>query len=164
MACSCTTLDKCNRLYPPVESSQTKDSLVIETITQYKDSLIYYKLDPDTVTLVSYEYISDPQDPQLIYIDSISAENKFSLAWAWVDQSARGLSLLQKDTTLEFLLDDAIRETGHWKKLYHSEVKKEVKVVEYIPKFFRFCSIYFYITATALIILLIVKLKRFLPF
>jgi hypothetical protein len=164
LATSCTTLDKCNRKYPPVESSSVKDSIVTETITKYKDSLIYLRLDPDTITLISTEYISDPDNPKLIYIDSISAENKFSQAWAWVEKSSLGLSLVQKDTTLEFLLDDAVRETEHWKQLYHSEIKKEVKVVRFIPKFYRFCSIYFYITATALIILAFVKLKKFLPF
>ena len=164
VACSCTTLDRCNRLYPPVESSIVKDSIVTKTITEYKDSLIYLQLDPDTVTLISTHYISDPEDPELIYIDTIFTQNKFSEAFAWVDQSKLGLSLLQKDTTLQFRLDSAVRESTHWNELYHTELKKEVKVVRYIPKFFRFCSYYFYITATALVILLIVKLKKFLPF
>jgi hypothetical protein len=157
-------MDKCNRKYPPVESFEIKDSVVTETITIYKDSLIPYKVDPDTVTLIAYQYYSDPENPSLIYIDSISVENEFSVAWAWVDQSNLGLSLVQRDTTLEFLLDDAVRETKYWKTLYHSELRKEVKVVRYIPKFFRFCSYYFYITATALLILAFFKLKKFLPF
>ena len=165
LACSCTTMDRCNRKYPPVESFEISDSVVTKTITVYKDSLIPYKVDPDTVTLFKYIYtVKDPEHPSLIDIDSISLENDFSLAWAWVDQSTLGLSLVQKDTTLEFLLDDAVRETKHWMKLYHSELRKEVKVVRYIPKFYRFCSYYFYITATALIMLLIFKLKKFLPF
>lgn len=162
---SCTTMDKCNRKFPPVESFEISDSVVTETITVYKDSLIPYKLDPDTVTLYEYIYkVKDPENPSLIDIDSISLENEFSLAWAWVDQSNLGLSLLQRDTTLEFLLDDAVRETKYWKTLYHSELRKEVKVVRYIPKFFRFCSYYFYITATALLIMAFFKLKKFLPF
>jgi len=164
-ACSCTTMDKCNRKYPPVESFQITDSVVTETITKYKDSLIYYSLDPDTVTLFEYIYtVKDPLNPSLIDIDSIFAENEFSMAWSWVDQSYLGLSLIQKDTTLEFLLNDAVRETEHWKKLYHTELRKEVKVVKYIPKFYRFCSIYFYITGSILLVLLLIKLKKILPF
>jgi len=157
-------MDKCNRLYPPVESFEIKDSIAVETITVYKDSLIYYPLDPDTVTLISYKYYSDPERPELITIDTLMAENEFSMAFAWVDQSRLGLSLTEKDTTLEFLLDDAVRHTHDWTKLYHSELRKEVKVVRYIPKFFRFCSYYFYITATALLIIGFFQLKKFLPF
>ena len=165
LACSCTTMDKCNRKYPPVESFEISDSVVTETITVYKDSLIPYKVDPDTVTLFEYIYVvKDPSRPSLIDIDSIFAENEFSMAFSWVKQSTLGLSLIQKDTTLEFLLDDAVRETHDWTKLYHSELRKEVKVVRYIPKFFRFCSYYFYITATALLIIAFFKLKKFLPF
>ena len=164
LACSCTTMDKCNRLYPPVESFEIKDSIAVETITVYKDSLIYYPLDPDTVTLISYKYYSDPERPELITIDTLMAENEFSMAFAWVDQSRLGLSLTEKDTTLEFLLDDAVRVTHDWTQTFHSEFKKEVKVVRYIPKFFRFCSYWFYITATALLIIGFFKLKKFLPF
>ena len=160
VACSCTTLDKCNRLYPPVESFQIKDSIVTQTITEYRDSLIPYQLDPDTVTLIAYKYFSDPETPELISIDTIFAQNDFSHAWAWVNQSTLGLSLAEKDTTLQFHLKDAVRETEHWKKLYHSELIKEVKVVTKIPSFFRFCSYYFYITATALLIIAFFKLKK----
>lgn len=161
---SCVTMDRCNRKFPPVESVIVHDSIVTESITVFRDSLIYVKLDPDTITLINHQYYSDPASPELITIDTISTENKFSHAYAWVDRSTLGLSLFAKDTTLEFLLDDAVRETEHWKRLYHSELKKEVKMVRYIPKFFRFCSYYFYITATALLILVIVKLKKFFSF
>jgi len=163
-ASSCTTMKRCNRLYPPIESSIVKDSIVTKTITEYKDSLIYLQLDPDTVTLISTQHISDPESSELIYIDTIFSENKFSEAFAWVDQSRLGLSLLQKDTTLQFSLDSAVRESTQWNELYHTELNKEVKVVTKIPNFFRFCSYYFFITATALLILAFVKLKKFLPF
>ena len=164
VAYSCTTQKRCNRLYPPVESSQVRDSIVAETITVYKDTTIYVPMDPDTVTLIAYQYYSDPQNPELITIDTLFAENEYSHAWAWVNQSQLGLSLARKDTAVEFHLDDAVRETWNWQKLYHSEFKREVKYVKYIPKFYRFCLWYFLVTATAMIILLIVKLKKFLPF
>jgi hypothetical protein len=164
IAASCTTMDRCNRKYPPIESFQIKDSIVLNTITIYKDSLIPYALDPDTVTLITYKYYSDPVSPELISIDTIHVDNDFSHAWAWVDRSTLGLSIAEKDTTLQFYLDSSVRVTQHFKELYHSELRKEVKVVTKIPNFYRFCMSWFLVTATALIIFLILKIKKFLPF
>lgn len=161
---SCITSEKCQRRYPPQVTTLVKDSIIEKTSTIYKDSLVYLKLNPDTVTLIQYEHYSNPDDPTIITIDSISAENRFCVAWSWVDDSQLGLSLIQKDTLLAFKLDSAIRISNYYRELYHSELNKEVQQIRYIPRFYRFCSVYFFITATAFVILLIVKLKKFLPF
>jgi hypothetical protein len=161
---SCITLDKCRRRYPPTESIIVRDSVITNTITVFKDSLVSFRLPADTITIIRREYIRDPLDPSLISIDTINAENDFSVALAWVHQSSLGLNLIQKDSTLWFLLDSAIRETAHFRELYHKEIHKQVESVRYIPKFYRFCSYFFFITITALIIFALVKLKKFLPF
>ena len=163
-ASSCATVNRCNRKFPPAESVIVKDSVVTRTITEYKDSLIYLTLPSDTFTKIEYAYRINPVNPSLIDIDSIMSENEFSKAFAWVQQSSLGLSLISKDTTLQFRLDSAIRESTHWNELYHLELKKEVKEVKFIPQFYRFCLWYFIATASALLILIIIKLKKYIPF
>ena len=161
---SCMTADKCNRRYPPAETLIIKDSIITNTTTVFRDTVVLLQLPPDTITVFSREYVRDTVDPSLINIDTINSENDFSVALAWVNQSHLGLSLIQKDSGIMFLIDSAVRETAHFRELYHTQLNKQVKTVRYIPVFYRFCSYFFFITITALIVLVFFKLRKFLPF
>lgn len=152
---SCISERRCNKLYPPVPSTNTKDSIVTRDIIVYRDTTVYVPVasPPDTVEKV----IKVTARHNKIYSDTIIAETKLAKAVAWVYSSKLNCRLTDKDTGVLVKLDSALVESKFYKELYHTELNREVNEVRYIPGFYRFCLWWF--IGTVMFILIYIGLK-----
>jgi len=108
-----------------------RDSIVM------KDTTIYIKLPGETV--IDSIVIPCP-DPGPAYIPKkVCAETSLAKACAWWSYPVIKLELIQKDTTLQIRLDNAIKEAYHWKSLYE-KVHITPPPEKFIPGFYKFCA------------------------
>lgn len=131
----CVTRKKCMRRYPLVTESshveKTRDSLV------YRDTTIYVPVQGEIVR----DSINVPCPPALpsttlrMTPDTAFAETDLARAKAWYSKQKVHLELEQKDTTLQLQLDNAIKESFHWKSEY--DKAKIVQPLKYIPGVYR---------------------------
>jgi len=127
----CATERRCNIKFPP-----QRDTIKIITIRDsiiYKDTTIFIKL-PGEVRIDSVFIPCPPPPPQYIP-DTARAETSLSLAKAWWSYPVIKLKLTQKDTTIMWKLDNAIKEAYHWRMEYQKI--KEVKEIKYVPKIYK---------------------------
>ena len=134
----CATQKRCNTKFPPSVDSiykyVVKDSIVV------KDTTIYIYL-PGAVVHDSIE-IPCP-DPGPAYIPKkVYAETSLAKASAWFQWPNIKLELIQKDTTIEARLENAIKEMYHYKNLY-TNVTNTLQPVKYVPGFYKFCTFAF---------------------
>ena len=97
----------------------------------------------------------EPADPFIP--DTARAETSLAIATAWWDYPAIRLRLVQKDTTIERRLRDAIREKIHWQSEY--EKITQVQVIKEVPGIYKI-AIGGWI-GVIIIILLLVAVKIF---
>lgn len=103
---ACTTKKKCMRLYPPIES---RDSIVIiKTNTITKDTTIFIYMPADTVYLSDTIYLDENGQ---MASDTMKSALKWSYAAAWVANNRLYLEHQTKDTIIEQLIENAIRES-----------------------------------------------------
>ena len=152
---SCITERRCNQLYPPAASTNTRDSIVTRDIIVYRDTTVYVPVasPPDTVEKVIKVKTRDHK----VYSDTIIAETKLAKAVAWVYSSKLNCRLTDKDTGVLVKLDSALVESKFYQELYHTELNREVKEIRYIPSFYRFCLWWF--IGTVMFILIFIGLK-----
>ena len=136
---SCVTQKRCLRRYPPATESsrieKTRDSLV------YRDTTVYVTL-PGKRVVDSIDVpcpVVHPPAPLKGGIaskpDTAFAETELASAKAWYSRQRVHLELVQKDTTLQLQLDNALKESYHWQSEY--EKAKIVQQVKYIPGVYR---------------------------
>lgn len=152
---SCASQHRCNKLYPPVPSTNVQDSIVTRDIIVYRDTTIFVPLPipPDTVEKIVNVY----HDKYRIFSDTLIAETRFAKAMAWVYSNKLNCRLTDKDTGIWMKLDSAIIESQFYQELYHTELNKEVTEVKYIPKFYKFSLWWFIGTVMFIVIFIFLK-------
>jgi hypothetical protein len=136
MTASCVTSRKCLKRFPPSSEStvieRTKDSLI------YRDTTLYVtlpgKIVRDSVS-IPCPTLQPPQGGAKSAPDTAFAETDLASAKAWYSRQRVHLELVQKDTTLQLQLDNAIKESFHWKSEF--EKSKTIQQVKYIPDAYR---------------------------
>ena len=121
----CTTQEKCLRMFPPQVHEVIKTEVITNTVV--KDTTIYVTLPPEVVVNTDTVYV----DAATGLINSKESYIATSLAWstAQIVNSRLLHSLTQIDTTIEFRLQDAIRETERLEK----ELREKVTTIE-VPR------------------------------
>jgi len=131
LAFSCVTQKKCLQKFPPsmdtLKIIQTKDSIV------FKDKPVYFYIKGDTIRdSIFIEVIVD----RPLNSDTIIKETSLAIAHAWVKRNFLNLVLMQKDTTIETNLENAIKEAYYWKSEYE-KVTEITQPVKYIPPIYK---------------------------
>jgi hypothetical protein len=131
---SCVTQKRCYLKFPPtvdtIKITIIKDSII------YRDTTIFIKL-PGELRIDSVE-IPCPDVPGYIP-EKVFAETSLAKASAWWQFPNIRLELIQKDTTIERRLDNAIKEAWHWQEEY-TKITKTPMEVKVIPGFYKFCT------------------------
>lgn len=153
---SCATKRWCNKHYP-----QVADTVLKETV---RDSIIVRDT-TITITLPGEKEIDSipipcPPPPPAYVPRKVHASTPLADAWAWWEYPNIKLELIQKDTTIQRRLDNAIREAYHWKTLYE-KLTIRPEPVKIIPKFYKFCTKGFWLLIIAGIIYAVVKFKLY---
>lgn len=133
---SCITQKRCLTKYPPiadtVKITQARDSIIL------RDTTIYIKIPGESLT----DSIMIPCPEIINYIaETAFAETPLAKAWAWWQYPEVRLKLIQKDTTIETRLEEAIREAYHWKSEYN-KITKVPDPVRYIPKLYQYSMMF----------------------
>lgn len=128
------TKNRCQRLYPPVSSS---DTIIKETV---RDSVVYK--DTTVTVTIQGEIIHDSIPfqvyvPKNIRIDTARGETEFAKAKAYYSAGAIHIILEQKETDLKIKLNNAIKESYQWKEKYQKIYNQKVTEVKYIPVIYR---------------------------
>ena len=129
---SCVTQKKCNSKFPP-----SKDTIIIETVRDsivYKDTTIYIKL-PGERVVDSFPIPCPPPPPDYIP-RRVFAETSLAKASAWWSYPVIKLELIQKDTTIEKRLDNAVKEAYEWRTKYE-KITITPQPVKYIPGIYK---------------------------
>ena len=112
----CITENKCNRRFPPIVNEIIKTEIKIET--RYRDTIIYKELPPEIVTQTDTVIISS--DGKINTRESyISTSLAFSTAQ--IINNRLHHALTQRDTTIEFRLQDAIKEIDRLETQLHEK-------------------------------------------
>ena len=129
---SCVTQKRCNTKFPPqrdtIRIETTRDSIV------FKDTTIYVEIpgEIDIDTLV----IPCPPPPASYIPKKAHAETSLAEAWAWWSYPIIKLELIQKDTTIEKRLDNAVKEAYRWKTKFE-KITVTPEPVKYIPGIYK---------------------------
>jgi len=148
---SCVTQRRCNTKYPPQTVTIIKDS--IRTEIQYKDTTIFIKLPVEKVTVFDTVYLKNG----VIQFKQINAQTNYATARAWIGSNRLNLELLDKDTTLKFRLENALKTAKYWEL----KATTETKIVEklFIPKWAKALS---WFGAAFIILTILFLVKKFL--
>jgi hypothetical protein len=128
---SCATQKRCFEKWAmkpdTIRTVQVRDSVVM------RDTIVFKYL-PGEIRTDSVSIPCPPPAPGYIP-DTAYAETSLAKAKAWWHYPVIKLKLEQKDTTLQFRLDSAIREAYHYRTEYNklSQVLKE----KYVPKIYK---------------------------
>lgn len=142
----CVTQKKCNKKYPPTESTRIDSFYIEKEVVKWKDTIIYQQLPP----IVVERYVSIK--------DTLKLTGSYSEAFAWVsDGNILGkLNEGIKPAKIEY----KIKEVEVEKEVLKTEYKKEVVKVPYIPLF---TKIFMWIGIIFIVFIIIWLLtKRFL--
>lgn len=134
---SCVTQRRCNLKFPP-----TRDTIKIITIRDsiiYRDTTIFITLPGERV--IDSILIPCPDVPGYIP-KKVYAETSLAKASAWWSYPNIKLELVQKDTTIERRLDNALKDAYHWKSEFE-KITVTPQPVKYTPGFMKFCAFAF---------------------
>lgn len=101
-----------------------KDSIVNNTIIDYKDTIIYVKVLGERVTDSIPVIIQVPGYPVKISPNKITESLKYCEATAWIKDQKMYLELIQKDTIIAFNLKNAIKNVLTTSNFWRSEVQR----------------------------------------
>jgi hypothetical protein len=128
---SCVTQKRCYLKFPPTVDT-IKITIIRDSII-YRDTTIFIKL-PGELRVDSIK-IPCPEVPGYIP-KKVFAETSLAKASAWWQFPNIRLELIQKDTTIERRLDNAIKEAWHWQEEY-MKVTEKPQAIKYIPDIYR---------------------------
>lgn len=131
VASSCVTQKRCLKRFPP--GTDTVKVTIIKDTVILRDTTVYIHI-PGEIQIDSV-MIPCPPSPAAYIPDTIRAETSLAVAFAWWKYPRIHLQLIQKDTTIEQRLQDAIREKIHWQSEY--ERINEVVREKYIPGIYK---------------------------
>lgn len=149
---SCATRQICNRRFPVVADT-VRVVLSHDTII-YRDTVVTVTIPGVTVT--DTVLIPCPPLPPEFIPDTAQAETPLAVATAWWSYPVIRLKLVQRDTTIQFRLDSAIREAKSWRELYENITA--VQPITKIPVIYQI-SLWAWIGA---VLLILYSLIRFL--
>lgn len=134
IASSCATRKRCQRKYFP--GNDTIRVIIIKDTIIYRDTTLFIQL-PGEIQVDSV-MIPCPEPPDPFIPDTAYSETTLAKALAWWSYPYIKLRLIQKDTTIERRLQDAIREKIHWQSEYEriKVIIKEKKV----PGIYKFAA------------------------
>jgi hypothetical protein len=112
----CVTQKRCNEKFPPQTITITKDSIINKEKIVIKDTTIIRTIPGDTVHKIDTVI----GNKGVVNSKKVFAETSLAKATAYVYKNKLYLELIQKDTTLEFKLDSAIKEATYWKEKYQN--------------------------------------------
>jgi len=151
---SCVTQRACNNKFP-----HTHDTLRIITVKDsiiFKDTIIFINLPGENI--IDSILIPCPEVPGYAP-KKVYAETSLAKASAWWSFPNIKLELIQKDTTIEKRLDNAIKEAYHWQTLYEKLVISP-EPEKYIPGFYKFCTFIFLGSVLAVILFVLFKIFK----
>lgn len=129
---SCATQRRCNAKFPgsndTIRIEHTRDSIV------YKDTIITIRIPGEQV--IDSVPIPCPPPPPGYVPKRVHAETAYAYADAWWSYPVIKLVLVQKDTTLQLRLDNAVKEAYYFKSLYE-KLRITPEPVKYIPKIYK---------------------------
>jgi len=116
----CVTQQRCQRKFPPVE--KTHDSIVTRIVTVTVHDTIPIPIEPDTILIEKPVYVKDG----VVNSDTLRAETDFAKAWAAVVQSSLKLGLMQKDSTINRIIQDSIKTSLQEHYHTHTIIKEKI--------------------------------------
>jgi hypothetical protein len=128
---SCVTQRKCNLKFP-VQTDTLRIVTVRDSVV-YKDATVFIHL-PGEIRTDSIEIPCPPPPPSYIP-RKVTAETSLAFAEAWWDYPSIKLVLVQKDTTIERRLEDALKEVYQWRN-ENTFLTKLIKE-KYVPKIYK---------------------------
>ena len=124
------TKKRCLRLYPPLS-----DTVVVELVRDsiaYRDTTLIVTLPGETKIDSVIVHIG----PGVTHSDTLVLETDFARAETYYRTPNVFLTLIQKDTTIYFRLDSALREAYYWREEYTTVTNQHTE--KYIPKIYKF--------------------------
>jgi len=151
---SCATQRRCSKKFPPrsdtIKIVRVRDSII------YRDTTVFIRLPGEKVT----DSVTIPCPEIVNYIaDTAKAETSLAKARAWWQYPKVRLELIQKDTTIERRLANAIKEAYH----YRSEYEKITKIpdpVKYIPKIYQYSMMFSVVIILTVILWIVSKFVK----
>ena len=117
----CTTQKRCLRKYPPQVTEVEK--IITNTEIKYKDTVIYYPLPPEIINNIDTVYITNDT---LINSNLSVLQTSLAISSAQIKGNLLYHNLLQKDTTIELRLDNALKEIN----TLQTQLKQKVTTIE----------------------------------
>ena len=118
----CSPAARVSRIYakhPDVKPQSTVvyDTIRLDTII-YRDTTISITLKSDTV-YTEGDIVYLPGDSEIIRVTPkvLILESQMAKARSWINYNKMYLTLMDKDTTLYFRLDSALKEAKHWERV-----------------------------------------------
>ena len=132
---SCVTQRRCLQKFPLSVDTTIVHKVVIKDSIVFKDTIVEYLL-PGEIYVDSI-FIDCPEPPKPYIADTVRVSTQFAMASAWFDGRNIQLKLVQPDTTLQIRLDNALKESYHWKSEYEKEKLTKTQQIKYIPTIYR---------------------------
>ncbi len=110
----CVTRKSCNRKFPPLEIDSVKE--MVNTVTVYRDTLIYLEIKGDTV------YVEKP----VISGDTSALNTSVAQSQAWVENGILKHRLIQMDTIIDRIIKNAIR-TSTTNQIKESKIQQTIE-------------------------------------
>ncbi len=135
---SCVTRRACERKFPAQVETIVKDSTVVNTVTNYRDTTIaHYIVIPDTVY---FDSVLITQYPGYLY-KRVMIRGKWSEAVSWIEYEKLKLRLKEGGAdSINIRLNKAIIEREIYKQMWKSTASTKVVKQAYIPKFVQFLA------------------------
>ena len=145
---SCATEKRCLNKFPPREVHDT----ITNNVTIYRDTTIYKEIPGETVVKEVPILLPTPM-PE---IEPVRAEVDLASAEARILKDKLRLTLIQKDSILEFKIDSAIRVSADTVRI------KDLKIVEkpIEPKWYPFFKAGFWILGVLMILTILLLILR----
>lgn len=148
---SCMTQKRCARRFPP------KESIRVETIIRdsvvYRDTTLYVQVPGNPVKEEKPVTIRSPAGNIPVTIDTMSIENDYYIAYAWVNNSIMGMAMYPKPSTFE--LNFKFKE--NFRLQHTTRDKTETHEIKVVPLFYKVC---FYILLLQFILVLLYLVIR----
>ena len=163
LMCSCTTQRRCLTKFPPQIVIERSDSIVMRDTIIYHDRTVYDTIHADTV--FKEKILPGRPNPEIAQMlsDTVKAENTYSEAKAWIENWILYLQLQTKQQVIQRILENAEKETTHWREEYYREFEKQVQPIYKTKKIHKIALWFSGAVILLLIFWIINKFKRFLP-
>jgi len=99
----CDMKKYCHDRFPPVIQTETE----IKEVIIYRDTTIYIPIPGDTLIIRDTIVVTEG----IAYMPLKRLSTEICLAESWIENNIHNMELIQKDTVLERLIEDAIKES-----------------------------------------------------